>query len=149
MKMEQCHANLDQVSAAQILFNKERIKELKIIKQQNINKAWVEGASVQLEDIQTDAVLCLQAWTRALFINDDGSYSLRNGPFMRRFLDGYFPMRVSMDIAYENTGLKPITVSPSEQQGFNIWREKDRIGFDAVFEGKLKTEFGFEVETLL
>ena len=149
VKMEQCHANLDRVSAAQILFNKDRIKELKIIKQQNINKAWVEGASVQLEDIQTDAVLCLQAWTRALFINDDGSYSLRNGPFMRRFLDGYFPMRVSMDIAYENTGLKPITVSPSEQQGFNIWRKKDRIGFDAVFEGKLKTEFGFEVETLL
>ena len=149
VKMEQCHANLDRVSAAQIVFNKNRVKDLTIIKQKNITKAWVEGASVQMEDIKTSAVLCLQAWTRALFINDDGSYILRNGPFMRRFLDGYFPMRVSMDIGYENTGLKPITVAPTEQKGFNVWRKKNRIGFDAIFEGKLKTEFGFEIETLL
>jgi len=113
-----------------------------------MERAWVEGPSVQMANITANARLCIQAWTRALFINDDGSYSLKNGPFMRRFLDGYFPLRVSMDIRYSGTGLKPTHVLPAEQKGFEVWRKKDRIGFDAVFEGKLRTEFGFEIETL-
>ena len=146
--MEQCHTNLDRVAAAQIVFAKKRVREIKILSYRNMEKAWVEGPSVQMTNITADARLCMQAWTRALFINDDGSYSLRNGPFMRRFLDGYFPLRVSMEIVYAGTGLKPTHVSPGEQQGFAVWRKKDRIGFDAVFEGKLRTEFSFEVETL-
>lgn len=146
--MEQCHTNLDKVSAAQIVFAKNRIRDIKVMSFRNMDKAWVEGPSVQMVNIKANAKLCMQAWTRALFINDDGTYSLRNGPFMRRFLDGYFPLRVSMDISYAGTGLKPTQVSPDEQKGFEVWRKKDRIGFDAIFEGKLRTEFSFEVETL-
>ena len=148
VRMEQCHTNLDKVAAAQIVFAKERVRDIKVLKFSNMEKAWVEGPSVQMTNITTDAQLCMEAWTRALFINDDGSYSLRNGPFMRRFLDGYFPLRVSMEILYTGTGLKPTAVSPGEQRGFEVWRKQGRIGFDAVFEGKLRTEFSFEVETL-
>jgi len=146
--MEQCHTNLDKVPAAQIVFAQDRVRDIRLLSFQNMARAWVEGASVQMTDIQADARLCMQAWTRALFINDDGSYSLRNGPFMRRFLDGYFPIRVSMEINFSGTGLRPTTVSPQSQKGFDIWRNKDRIGFDAVFEGQLRTEFSFEVESL-
>lgn len=67
---------------------------------------------------------------------------------MRRFLDGYFPLRVSMVIDFAGTGLRPTGVSPARQKGFDIWQKNNRIGFDAVFEGKLRTEFSFEVETL-
>lgn len=146
--MEQCHTNLDKVAAAQIVFAKDRVRDIRLVTFRNMGKAWVEGATVQMTDIKANAHLCMMAWTRALFINDDGSYSLRNGPFMRRFLDGYFPLRVSMVIDYAGTGLKPTVVSPARQKGFSIWRKKDSIGFDAVFEGKLRTEFSFEVETL-
>lgn len=148
VRMEQCHSNIDRVPAAQIVFNRDRVRDIKVIRYRNMEKAWVEGPSVQMANIRADAELCMQAWTRALFINDDGTYSLRNGPFMRRFLDGYFPLRVSMVIDYAGTGLKPTVVSPAQQSGFDIWRKKDRIGFDAVFEGQLRTEFSFEVETL-
>lgn len=146
--MGQCHTNLDKVGAAQIVFSKDRVRDIKLVSFRNMGKAWVEGPTVQMTDIKADARLCMQAWTRALFINDDGSYSLRNGPFMRRFLDGYFPLRVSMAIAFAGTGLKPTVVSPARQKGFDIWHKKDHIGFDAVFEGKLRTEFSFEVDTL-
>jgi len=146
--MEQCHTNLDKVAAAQIVFSRQRVRDIKVVSFSNMGKAWVEGPSVQMTDIRAHARLCMQAWTKALFINDDGSYSLRNGPFMRRFLDGYFPLRVSMVVVYAGTGLRPTQVSPVSQQGFDVWRKKDRIGFDAVFEGKLRTEFNFEVESL-
>jgi len=146
--MKQCHTNLDKVAAAQIVFAKGRVRDIRLVSFRNMGKAWVDGPTVQMADIKANARLCMQAWARALFINDDGSYSLRNGPFMRRFLDGYFPLRVSMVIDYAGTGLKPTEVSPARQKGFDIWRKKDRIGFDAVFEGKLRTKFNFEVDTL-
>ena len=148
VKMEQCHTNLDKVAAAQIVFAKDRVREIKVVSARNMGKAWVDGPSVQMTDIKANARLCMQAWTRALYTNDDGSYTLRNGPFMRRFLDGYFPLRVSMVIDYASTGLKPTRVSPNGQKGFDIWRKKGRIGFDTVFEGKLRTQFNFEVDTL-
>ena len=74
----------------------------------NIEQSWVEDNTVQLRNVQENARLCVQAWTRALKSNGDGSYSLRNGPFMRRFLDGYYPMRVSMQIDYASSGLQLI-----------------------------------------
>lgn len=78
--MEQCHTNIDKVTAAQIVFSKDRVRDIKVTQFRNMEKAWVEGASVQMANIKAEARLCMQAWTRALFINDDGSYSLRNGP---------------------------------------------------------------------
>ena len=77
-------------------------------------------------------------------INDDGTFSLYNGPFMRRFLDGYYPIRVSMEISFAGTDLQPVQFKPAEQRGFAVWRKDGRIGFDAVFEGMLRTEFSFE-----
>lgn len=41
-------------------------------------------------------VLCLAGETRALTTNAVGTYSVRSGPFMRKFLGGHFPMRVTL-----------------------------------------------------
>ena len=79
--------------------------------------------------------------------NNGGSYSLRNGPYMRPFLDGYYPIRVSMEIRYAGNGLTK-RVSPMEQPGFAIYRKTDSIDFDAVFENTLRTEFIFSAYTL-
>lgn len=149
VRIKQCHTNLDQVSAAQVVFNKDRVKGLKVLEYSNIGRAWVEGPTVQMTDIIANARICLGARTRALYTNDDGSYRLRNGPFMRRFLDGYFPIRVSMDVLYKGTGLKLVSISPKQQKGFSIWQKQNRLGFDTIFEGRLMTEFNFEVDTLI
>ena len=143
VKLIQCHRNIDQVPAAQILFKPERVKGLKIISSRNIDRTWVDANSVQMENVQANASLCLQAKTRALRRESDGTFVLRNGPFMRRFLDGYYPLRVSMDLDYTNTGLKLVTFTPEEQSGFSITKQKGQLSFDAVFEGQLNTEFRF------
>lgn len=149
VRVKQCHSNLDQVGATQVVFKAERVKDLKVLEYKNIGRAWVEGPTVQMTDIGAKATICLQAKTRALYIKDDGSYCLRNGPFMRRFLDGYFPIRVSMDIIFKGTGLKLVGSLPKQQKGFSIWQKQNRLGFDTIFEGRLRTEFSFEVETLI
>ena len=148
VRLKQCHDNLDRVPRAQIMYNQERIRDLQIITSGNIEESWVENNSVQLRNVQENARLCVRAWTRALVSNDDGSYSLRNGPFMRRFLDGYYPLRVSMQIDYAASGLQLIAMKPERQQGFDVTEQNGSLAFDAWFEGRLKTEFLFRRHTL-
>jgi hypothetical protein len=148
VRLRQCHDHLDRVPLAQITYNRERVRDLQIITSGNIEQSWVEGNTVQLRNVQENARLCVRAWTRALKANDDGSYSLRNGPFMRRFLDGYYPMQVSMQIDYAASGLQLIAMKPERQQGFNVTEQDGRLAFDAWFEGRLKTEFLFRSHSL-
>ena len=146
--VQQCHSNLDQVAAAEVLFSKDNIRHITILSYKNIDKAWVEGSSVQMQTIHADAMLCLQAESHALHHNDDGSFSLRNGPFMRRYLDGYFPLQLSMDLDFSSTGLTLISMSPSPQTGFSVKQDNGRIHIEALFEGRLHTEFRFSSKTL-
>lgn len=148
VRLNQCHDHLDRVPRAQIMYNRDRIRDLQITTSGNIEQSWVEDNTVQLRNVQENARLCVQAWTRALRSNGDGSYSLKNGPFMRRFLDGYYPMRVSMQIDYAASGLQLIAINPIRQQGFDVMEEDGSLAFDAWFEGRLKTEFLFRSHTL-
>jgi hypothetical protein len=143
VRLQQCHHNLDRISRIQITFRKKKVKQIRIVSRKNIEQAWVEDNTVQLRNVNDKAELCIEALTHALVANEDGSYSLRNGPFMRRFLDGYYPMHVSMHISYTGTGLQLASVSPESQQGFTIWQNPEQIGYEAWFEGRLKTELLF------
>ncbi|MCK4743379.1 MAG: alpha/beta hydrolase [Sulfuriflexus sp.] len=143
VKMEQCHRNLDAVPLAQILFSKSRSRNLSVSRRENIGKAWVEDNSIQLEDINKQAVLCIKAETRSLVYNGDGTYSLRSGPFMRRFLDGYYPMQVTMDIEVKAKRLRYFETTPPPQDGMKIWRSAGVVHLDAWFEGRLNTDIRF------
>ncbi|MGD8782977.1 MAG: alpha/beta hydrolase [Thioalkalispiraceae bacterium] len=146
--IEQCHSNIDRVPAAQIVFSKSRVKNIQIVSYQNIEKAWVEDASVQFENVKDEATICIQANTRSLMQLPDGSYKLRNGPFMRRFLDGYFPLHVSLDLNYGQTDLVLTSFSPTIQEGFDVKQREGKISIDTVFEGRLHTEFHFKTKEL-
>jgi hypothetical protein len=141
--LEQCHENIDAVPAAQILFRAGGIRNLTIESSRNIGRAWVEGHSVQLEDVGTDAVLCIRGESQALRDLGDGHYRLRNGPYMRRFLDGYYPMRVKLDIEYPADLIEVIGQSPATQPGFTVANGGSDLSVDATFEGRLVTCFDF------
>jgi len=138
VRLEQCHENLDRFPRAEIVYNKNRVRNLKLTWYKNIEKAWAEGESIQLENIRANAVVCMQAESRALRAQPDGSFIIQNGPFMRKFLDGYYPMRVSMDIHLPK-GLVFSGVSPIQQKGFSIIQNGRNIHFDAWFKGRLVT----------
>jgi hypothetical protein len=99
---------------------------------------------VQLQDVGKQAHVCLQASTRALRLQEDGSFALVNGPYMRKFLDGYYPMRVSMRVEYPPDLLQVAGITPSAQSGFAVRQKKGTLDFDAMFEGELRTTIQFE-----
>jgi len=143
IKLEQCHQNMDRVPRVQVVFNKERIRDIKVINADSIGKAWVENNTVQLEDVKDNALLCIEAWSKALFKNKDGSYRLTNGPFMRKFLDGYFPIHVTIEVDFKETNLKLVSVEPTAQSGFKVIKAAKTVSMDAWFEGRLETKLIF------
>jgi hypothetical protein len=144
VKIHQCHANMDQISLAEVVFSKETSRALTVTRADNIEKAWVEGHSIQLVNVGKNARLCISAETRKLQRNQDGTYSLHSGPFMRRFLDGYYPMHVSMDVDVKTPLLSYTGASPQQQNGFRVWQSPDKVHVEAWFEGRLQTEINFQ-----
>jgi len=142
-RLHQCHDHLDAVPRAEVTFREGFVRSLEITESRHIRKAWVEGATVQLESVEQGARLCLKAESRVLSHNEDGSYSIRNGPYMRRFLDGYYPMRVSVEVRYPCTQIRLTSLSPPTQAGFRVTQGPCRVYLDAWFQGRLRTELRF------
>jgi hypothetical protein len=144
VSLAQCHDHLDAVPLAQITFREGYVRDLKVDSAVHIGQAWVEGASVQLRNVEPEATLCLSAQTRAFHDTGNGYYNLTNGPYMRKFLDGYYPMQVTLDIRYPAELLELIDVTPSAQPGFALDERPGFIRVDATFEGKLQTLIQFK-----
>lgn len=142
--LAQCHDHLDAVPSAQITFREGFVRDLKIDIARGIERAWIEGASVQLRNISPGSRLCLSAQTRALRDAGGSYFNLVNGPYMRKFLDGYYPMRVTLEIVYPEHALRLIDVSPPPQPGLAVVEQAGHLRLDAVFEGELTTLIQFE-----
>jgi hypothetical protein len=144
VSLTQCHDHLDAVPLAQITFREGFVRNLKVESAVRMEKAWVEGASVQLRNVEPGATLCLSAQTRAFHDTGNGYFNLTNGPYMRKFLDGYYPMRVTLEIRYPAELLNLIDVTPPAQPGFALDEQPGFIRVDTLFEGELQTLIQFE-----
>ena len=141
--MYQCHSNLDTVSASQIVYNKERIRNIRVQFSQNIGSARVEGHTVQMKDIAAESEICISADKRALSY-EKGKYYLKLGPFMRRFLDGYYPLHVQLEVCYPSF-LQLVRTSPvdalrhtsgrTSYADFDLW-VVGRLDIELVFSSK-------------
>jgi len=142
--MYQCYENLDAVKDAQVVYQYKQLKNLKVEKVENIEKAWIQRQSVQLLNTQKGATLCVSAQVRIFYKNDNNTYTLKNGPFQRRFLDGFYPMHVSLAITYPKDLLIFVTSKPTKQPGFKVEHKPGSVDVDAWFEGMLFTEMIFK-----
>lgn len=142
-KLEQCHRHLDPVPDMQIVYGQDRIRNLNILRSENIGRAWVHENTVQMTQVARNALICISAETRALIPNGNNSFSLTNGPYMRRFLDGYYPMQVSMRVLMQAPGLRFVDISPAPQTGFTFNQTPAEVGYSAMFEGELRTTIRF------
>ena len=139
----QCYRNLDAVSKVELVFDYHEMRGLAVVAKRGVGQAEVSGQSVQLEDVSKQASLCIEAQVRNLYRQEDGSYVLRNGPYMRKFLDGYYPFRVSLTVNYPQALVRFLRISPQVQPGFRIESAPGVVAFDAWFEGQLKTGIHF------
>ena len=93
-----------------------------------------------------DARLCIAAEVRILYALPDGRRVLRNGPFHRKFLDGYFPLHVSLQVRYPGNALRYLGISPQAQPGFAVAADHGRLSVDSWFAGELNIEISFSLQ---
>jgi len=142
-RLEQCHTNMDALGATQIVFRRQHIRAIEIVSSRNIERARVEGPSVQLDGVRKGAQICLRAETRNLERQADGTVIVRNGPFMRRLFDSYFPLHVTLMVDFPKDRLRFRSMEPTPQPGLAVSQEPGRITIEAWFSGTLRTRLQF------
>jgi hypothetical protein len=140
--MEQCHERLDRVAEAQIVFNPGRTRKIEVLSFQHMDTAIVQSNTIQLRGIREASKVCARLETRALHPLGMQTYELRNGPFMRRFLDGYYPLQLSLQVEYPSQ-LELVDYAPENQPGCIVSSTPGVVDVEALFEGELRTRFRF------
>jgi len=140
---EQCHDHLDAVAATEIVFHPERVRDLVVSSHADIARIVIDGSRVQLEEVGSAAHICITARSRALVAEGGGRFLLRNGPYMRRFLDGFYPLRLRMEVWWPAAALAFLGAVPQPQPGLAITTGADHLVLDASFRGRLTTELRF------
>ena len=146
-RVDQCHRDLDAVPSLEVVFHKQRIRKLRVTSYSNIERAAVEGHRVLVNNIMRGSEICISAESRLLKPVDaaDGGqrFEMKNGPFMRRFLDGYYPLTLNLEVEYPQEILQIASVEPADQKGWNIRYDAGRITMGGRFEGRLTTRVYF------
>lgn len=140
VRLRQCHYNLDPVPELEIVYSPERIKDLKILSADKVGVSRVAGPKIQLSDIESGGKICISAESRALRRKGDNRYMLQNGPYMRRFLDGYYPMQISMRLSVPET-IRLMEAEPESQPGLEVHFQGRTASLKGWFEGILYTRF--------
>ncbi|MGD8560191.1 MAG: hypothetical protein PVG89_07755 [Gammaproteobacteria bacterium] len=141
--LHQCHKNLDPVAQSEIVYRYKDMRNLRLEHYFGMDKAWIENQSVQMKDIDRGASLCILADVKIFRPVENGHYTLRNGPYFRKFLDGYYPFHVKLNIHYPKSALRLETTSPEAQSGFDVREDNGTLKMDAWFEGELMVEARF------
>ena len=141
--LHQCQRNLDPVAAVEIVYRYEGMRKLRVISSRNIAHTRVEQNSIQMEQVQEGAEVCMEAEVQVLKSDGEGNYSLQSGPFHRRFLDGYYPVQLDYRIHWPADRLQLESVHPNRQEGFSIREQPGELSINTLFEGKLTIKIRF------
>ncbi len=141
--LNQCYFHLNAFPKVEVVYKYRKLKNLKIISSSKIAKTRVAGQAIELIDVKKGASLCVKASVLSLVKTTKG-FKLENGPFRRKYLDGYFPMRVSLEITYPSKLINVNNILPKMLISSKVKKSQGKINVDATFEGVLNTKVVFE-----
>ena len=147
--LEQCYRNLDPVGKMDVVHYYKNIKQIKITSSVNIGGAKVDGQTIQLEDVSASAHICVQAEVQILEKTSQGTFVVSNGPYYRRFLDGFYPYHVTVSISYPADRLKYTRISPAPQPLFEVIQRPGKLLVDTWFEGILQIDIKFSAADII
>lgn len=142
--LSQCYTNLDPIPLTAIVYRKKFIRDIEIVSSKNIKNIKIAGQKIILNDVSKNAKICIKLRSRNFYQNEDKSFSLVNGPYHRKFFDGYFPYHLTLNIRYDPSLNYHYSV-PKRQNGFSVKQSLHALKVNTLFEGRLKTEFRFNL----
>lgn len=136
-RLKQCHYQMDEISRAEVVFRGDPVRKLRILTSNGIEHAWVEKNSLQLKGISKGAQLCISVELKAVYPRQEGGYQVRMGPFMRRFLDGFYPLGVNLKVDFPCQSLHVHSILPEAQPGVRIQHQACSVNVHTWFKGQL------------
>ncbi len=144
VRNHQCHRHFSVVPLLEIAFPSGKVRNIAITDSSNVGDVEVRGHTIQLKDVNEQSVLCIDSENRVLQREIDGSYRITAGPFFYRFLDGYFPMEVHLNVQYPPSLLEVLRVVPGNRRGVEVTRNDGEVRLWSRFEGTLWVHVFFE-----
>jgi hypothetical protein len=146
VKMQQCYRHLDAVGRTDVVYAYREMRNLRVTRAEQIAHIHVKPQRVELNDVEKGAELCVQAKVKILQRLSNNTYGMHNGPYHRKFLDGYYPYHVSLTVHFADNELQLKRVEPEAQDGFSVTEKTGIISIDSWFEGELRIEFEFSAQ---
>lgn len=138
VKMRQCYRQLDAIGKTDVVYAYREMKNLRVIRTKKIARVRVKPQRVELENVEKDAELCVEAEVKIFQRLSDSTFAVHNGPYHRRFLDGYYPYRVSLTVHYADDEMQLEQIAPEPQAGFYLTKNPGELNIDSWFEGELR-----------
>jgi len=139
----QCHYQLDAVSKVEIHYPPDITQHLNVVITNKLCRHHVLNNTVQLQQVRKGASICVTGASRTLS-QKEGVYSIKRGPYMRKFFDGYFPMIVEETLTFDKVTIQLTGVSPSHPSPDHSI-QGDHFQFNFHFEGILTPLYEFKV----
>ena len=137
VRNHQCHRHFSVTPSLEIVFPNGKIRNISIIDSSNVGDVEVRGHTIQLNDVNDQSALCFDSEIQILQRESDGSYLMTAGPFYYRFLDGYFPIDVALEVRYPPSLLDVIRVVPGDRHGVEVTLNDGEVRLLSRFEGTL------------
>lgn len=143
MSFEQCHYNIDPVGKIEIVYVPNSVRNLTVKSYTNIQQAVALQNSVAITMASKGAQICISGESKTLR-QHEGKWIVRRGPYMRKFLDGYYPMQVTEQLDWSQTNLVFLTSSPKSTIGHKQVFIDQTLEARYRFEGSLMSEYQFK-----
>ena len=137
VELRQCQGNLDPVDRVEIVYQYRSMRNLRVLSSKGIGSARIVDDVVQMTQVRADAEVCVAAEVQVLRQAGEGRFLLQSGPFHRRFLDGYYPVRLDYRVEYPSGLLVVESIQPAARPGFDVKTDADGLRIEALFEGRL------------
>ncbi|MFZ9733790.1 MAG: hypothetical protein ACO3WN_06045 [Burkholderiaceae bacterium] len=138
VQLSTCHYQLDPIRKVVIAFNKDRLRSLKVVKAEGIEKVEIDRHLVVLTQVQRGASICIDLDSQALDAIDEKSWRLQAGPLMRRYLDGYLPMTAHLRVYWTEGLLQIKETDPLPQPGVIVTESASGAQMNLIFAGRFK-----------
>ena len=143
----QCHYQLDPRIAVEIVYGVKRTQNLKVISSQRIGHIETAEDHITLTDIQKNAQICISGKTKVLNQLSPNHYKMLRGPYMRRFLDGFYPMQVTETIRWQGVPIKLNDLTTHSALGYDFKVSDTELIANYWFEGLLKPFYEFSLRS--
>jgi len=144
VQFTQCHNNLDPIRKIVVQYNAKNTRALKLKSAEKIESVSIEEDSraAVLMGVEKQARVCISGESKSLEETADG-YLVKRGPYMRKFLDGYYPMALKETIKWPQTHLKLNTTNMQTQPGqrYDYSVQANTLIAEYWFEGRLSPRY--------